>query len=221
MQLPAAYSAKVIVDIPDHALMSLLANTADQNTFDHLFEELFYRYNRQVTRWCYKLARNQDRALDLAQEVFVKAFRSIHTFRGDSHLSTWLYVITRNHCLNRLRQFQREPDGQAADGSCCQLVSRAEDAQSVIERTQAYQHTFDFLRSLLTPLEIQVIVLHHVHEMTLSAITRKLRLSNRSGAKAYIVSAKRKLKPLCDDASEFRRQLNAWRSERSSRSKAA
>jgi len=51
----------------------------------------------------------------------------------------------------------------------------------------------------LTPMEIRILTLHYMHELTLPDITRNLMLSNRSGAKAYLVRAQRKLKVLVQE----------------------
>jgi len=85
--MASAFAQTPIQELPDKVLMTALAASVNQPTFDCLFEEVFDRYKRQVARWCYKISKNQDRALDLTQEVFIKAYRSIHTFRGDSQLS--------------------------------------------------------------------------------------------------------------------------------------
>src|SRR5580698_9423704 len=102
-------------DVSDELLMTLLATAADRQTFNNLFEEVFDRYRERVAKWCYRVTKNTDRSLDLTQEVFLKAFRSIHTFRGDSQLSTWLYAITRNHCLNAVKKWKSEPDDQGLE----------------------------------------------------------------------------------------------------------
>jgi RNA polymerase sigma-70 factor (ECF subfamily) len=200
-------------ELPDNLLMTLLLSAEDQATFNRFFEEVFRRYKERVEKWCYKVAKNRERALDLTQEVFLKVFRSIHTFHGDSQLSTWLYVITRNHCLNALKKWKTEPDEQALRPRVLLVYTGGEDAQSTLERTQSFQQVLRFLHSILTPMEVRVLTLHYVHDLTLPAITRRLMLSNPSGAKAYAVSARRKLKVLVQnynnvdtkrtDASEF------------------
>jgi hypothetical protein len=71
---------------------------------DNLFTELFRRYRIRVPSSCFRLTRNRGRALDLAQEVFFKAYLHRNSFRGDPKFSTWLYAITRNHCLSSLKK---------------------------------------------------------------------------------------------------------------------
>jgi RNA polymerase sigma factor (sigma-70 family) len=191
-------------DLPDDLLMTLLLAAVDQASFNNLFEAVYERYKERVEKWCYKFAGNRESALDLTQEVFLKAFRSIHTFRGDSQLSTWLYVITRNHCLNALKKWKTEPDERALRPRVLLVCTVGEDVQSALERTQSFQQILRFLGSILTPMEVRVLTLHYAHDLTLPAITRRLMLANRSGAKAYIVSAQRKLKVLVQNYEQCR-----------------
>jgi RNA polymerase sigma-70 factor (ECF subfamily) len=64
------------------------------------FDRLVERYQRDVYRLCYRYVNNHEDANDLAQEVFLKAWRAIGRFRGESSFSTWLYRIAVNACLN-------------------------------------------------------------------------------------------------------------------------
>jgi RNA polymerase sigma-70 factor (ECF subfamily) len=57
------------------------------------FDVLVARYQRPIYRLCYRYVNNHDDANDLAQEAFLKAWRAISRFRGDSAFSTWLYRI--------------------------------------------------------------------------------------------------------------------------------
>jgi RNA polymerase sigma-70 factor, ECF subfamily len=189
-----ALHSEDVGELCDEELMLLLAAAPDRSTINRLFGEFFERYHRQVARWCLRLCKDPDGALDLAQEVFLKVFRSVRTFRGDAHFSTWLYVITRNHCLNRMKQLKKRQDKQVSDIPLEQVCAIDENLQAELEREQLYQQTLEYMRSALTPVEIRVLVLHHVQGLTLAAITTQLGLSNSSGAKAYVVSASRKLK---------------------------
>ena len=203
-------AATAASELPDNLLMTLLLAAVDQATFNSFFEEVFDRYKERVEKWCYKVAKNRERALDLTQEVFLKAFRNIHTFRGDSQLSTWLYVITRNHCLNALKKWRTEPDEQALRPRVLLVFTVGEDVQSALERTESFQLVLRILSTILTPMEVRILTLHYVHDLTLPAITRRLMLSNSSGAKAYIVSARRKLKVLIQNYDQCRCETVGW-----------
>jgi RNA polymerase sigma-70 factor (ECF subfamily) len=70
------------------------------------FRTLFEQYREPVFRLAYRLTGNADDAEDLAQEIFVRVFERIGTFRGESAFSTWLYRLAMNVCLNHRRQPQ-------------------------------------------------------------------------------------------------------------------
>ncbi len=165
----------------------------DLQFVDGYFEEIFRRYHARVVGWCYAVTKDHEEALDLSQEVFLKVFRSLHAFRGDSSMSTWIYVITRNHCLNSLKKRETDPTGSALEISHDLRGDNGVDSHIALEQAQAFQNIYRIISSILTPMEVRVLWLHYGHDLTLTSITRQLLLSNRSGAKAYIVSAKRKL----------------------------
>ncbi len=56
-------------------------------------EELFHRHQNRIVRWCYRFTRDRESGLDLAQEIFMRAFRNLDRYRGECRFSTWLYVI--------------------------------------------------------------------------------------------------------------------------------
>lgn len=71
------------------------------------FAELVRKYEKLVYNAAYQLLRSEDDALDVSQETFFKAYRSLNSFRGDCRFSTWLYKICRNAALDFLRAEQR------------------------------------------------------------------------------------------------------------------
>jgi RNA polymerase sigma-70 factor, ECF subfamily len=157
---------------------------------DAIVNELFSRHYERVARWCLRFTGNREAAVDLAQDVFLKAHKHLDSFRGTSRFATWLYTIVRNESLNRI---QRSPppmqDPDVLDAIAA--VDLAPDA--VAERADQAQRLNRFLADTLDPTEQAVFTLHYGDDMPIDAITRLLRLTNPSGAKAFIVSAKRKL----------------------------
>lgn len=63
---------------------------------------LLGRHQRRVYVWCHRYVRDPERALELAQDVLLKAYRSLGTFAGRSRFSSWLFAIARNRCLNEI-----------------------------------------------------------------------------------------------------------------------
>ena len=103
-------------------------------------------------------------------------------------------MIMRNNCLNHVRQRAGEP----LDASEPILVlepadSRSWDTAAAMEREATLRDLRGLIRETLDETESRVMVMHYSDEMPLEAITRVLGLTNASGAKAFIVSAKRKL----------------------------
>ena len=77
----------------------------DQKT---AFEELYKRHYNQVLRLCLGyVAGDQNLALDLVQEVYIKVWEHWDSFKGNSQRSTWLYRITVNTCLQQLRHHKK------------------------------------------------------------------------------------------------------------------
>jgi RNA polymerase sigma-70 factor, ECF subfamily len=66
------------------------------------FDLIVERHRRTVYRLCYRFVGNHEDAADLSQEVFIRAYRGLRNFRKQSSLSTWLYRIGVNVCLNRV-----------------------------------------------------------------------------------------------------------------------
>lgn len=65
------------------------------------------RYQERVLRLCLSMLGGVSESEDAAQEVFIKAYKSLSGFQGDSSFATWLYRIASNHCLDLLRKKSR------------------------------------------------------------------------------------------------------------------
>ena len=167
-----------------------LAPASDRSR--QLVDELFRRHRARVIAWCYRLTGDRDLAPDLAQDVFIKAYSSLHLFRRDSKFTTWLYVIARNRCHDeaRARAARRR---EAPEDELLDIPSELNEALAALDARDARHVVHTLMDEVLDETEKQVMTLHYGHEMRLDAITTALGLTNASGAKAYIVSAKRKL----------------------------
>lgn len=85
----------------DHGDAGLVENSlrGDPGAFD----ELVRRYKDRVYGVIYRYVGNHEDAMDLAQEVFVRAYRGLHAYRGQAQVCTWLYSIAANLARNKLR----------------------------------------------------------------------------------------------------------------------
>ena len=176
----------------DEHLIALSNDTGQSDTRRRqAIDELVGRYQPRVALWCYRVVRDREWAADLAQEVFLRALRGLGGFRGASKFSTWLYTIARNHCFNAVQSKAIRAEESL---EFLQLPDPGRPIDSAIESEQQVREMRRILDETLDETERQVMTLHYGEELTLESITRLLGLTNASGAKAYIVSARRKLR---------------------------
>ena len=71
------------------------------------FEQLVLSYEKPIYNLCLRMCGNADDAMDLTQETFLKAWRSLGSFRADAAFSTWLYRLCSNLCIDHLRREQK------------------------------------------------------------------------------------------------------------------
>jgi RNA polymerase sigma-70 factor (ECF subfamily) len=156
-------------------------------------DQLFGRYAERVALWCWRFTGDRELARDLAQEVLLKAYLHLGSFRADAKFSTWLYSIARNHCLNHVRGQSREPldRGEPMDAEC--VCPTNWDTLEELQRRAEAESVRRLVLEELDETEARVMLLHYAEEVPLPNVTRMLRLQNPSGAKAFVVSAKRKL----------------------------
>ena len=89
-------------DVPEQHLIQR-AQKGDQEAFAALVVE----HQRYVYNLALRVLKNEEEALDLAQETFVRAWTALPNFRGQSQFRTWLYRIVTNLCYNRLPNLRR------------------------------------------------------------------------------------------------------------------
>jgi RNA polymerase sigma-70 factor, ECF subfamily len=84
----------------------------------YAFEELFYRHHRQLYRLAMITSRNPDDAADALQDALLSAHRTAASFRRDAAVSSWLYRIVVNACLDRLRRNKTHLVTELVDDTC-------------------------------------------------------------------------------------------------------
>jgi RNA polymerase sigma-70 factor (ECF subfamily) len=101
----------------------------------YAFEELFHRHHRQLYRLAVITSRNVDDAADALQDALLSAHRCAASFRRDCAVSSWLYRIVVNACLDRLRRNKSHPTTELTDDNCMvsDHASRV-DTAIVVER---------------------------------------------------------------------------------------
>jgi RNA polymerase sigma-70 factor (ECF subfamily) len=104
-QLPAAFAPPVGgAESPSDAEIMLRVKTGDQAAFDYLVQ----KYRRPLVSFMYRMARNAAAAEDLAQEVFLRVYRSRASYEASAKFTTWLYRIATNLAVNHARDTRHE-----------------------------------------------------------------------------------------------------------------
>jgi RNA polymerase sigma-70 factor (ECF subfamily) len=99
------------------------------------FDVLVERHRRQVYHVCYRFVGNHEDASDLAQDAFLRAYRALHTFKGNSAFGTWLYRVAVNVCLNRVSV--KQPRTEPIEHRDHEDVSREMPDRDVLRQEQA------------------------------------------------------------------------------------
>jgi RNA polymerase sigma-70 factor (ECF subfamily) len=81
------------------------------------FDILVLKYENKIIKLVNRYVHDPDEAMDVAQEAFIKAYRAVGRFRGESAFYTWLYRIAINTAKNHLVAMRRRPPGNDIDGS--------------------------------------------------------------------------------------------------------
>lgn len=82
--------------------------TRAQNGDTAAFEQLVCEYEKRVYNLALKMSRNPEDALDLSQDIFIRIYKSLPLFKGDSSFSTWVYSIASNACIDYTRRERRK-----------------------------------------------------------------------------------------------------------------
>lgn len=156
---------------------------------DALFERIYPR----LANWCMRYCRDADEAADLAQEVVMRAYTRLDSFRFESRFSTWIYTISRRVAIDRGIARQRD-ESRKMPGEAAEELEDPASTSAVAELESVGDAVRDAMLDDLDPLEARVVYLHYVDGMSLPAITQLLDCRNKSGAKAYLVGGMRKLR---------------------------
>ena len=153
--------------------------------------ELFGRYQRSVYLWCFRYVNDHEKALDLSQDVFLRALKGLESFAGRSRFSSWLFSITRNRCLNEVQRVDLLRD-EGPDLDC--IPSREPRPDGEFEQREGEERILHLLRVTLEPLEQKAIWLRCYERLQVDEITKVLDIKTRSGARGMLQTARRKLR---------------------------
>jgi RNA polymerase sigma-70 factor (ECF subfamily) len=161
--------------IPPDALEALIKRclAGDQTAW----EAIVRQYWRKVFNVAYKFVGRHDEAEDLAQDIFLKIFRSLDTFDSRANFQTWLISVSRNLCIDHYRSVRREREtiDRAVDTS--ELAPAAPDPGPVAALEQRDRVTL--LRQAMAALPPSLrtaVLMRDIQELTYQEIAERLKL---------------------------------------------
>ena len=153
------------------------------------FAHLYRKYYPKIYRQALTLIGDPDECLDMTQDIFIKIYDHLASFKGESSFSTWIYAITRNHCLEVIRKKQNGTTESLMDH--LNLFHHTSDPE--------YEDNYEFKKDLVeTKLSDaysecpDILYLKYKLNMSIQEIMHQLNLSE-SAVKMRLMRARKKL----------------------------
>jgi RNA polymerase sigma-70 factor (ECF subfamily) len=137
------------------------------------FELLVRRHQKAIFNLVYRLLGDYDEAAEVAQEVFLAAFKSIQQFRGDASFSTWLYRIGFNHASTRRKNLNSTQKRQIPLEETGIIADTAVDPARSLEHKEIQQHVQQAL-DRLDPQDARIILLRDLQDLSYEEISEIL-----------------------------------------------
>jgi RNA polymerase sigma-70 factor, ECF subfamily len=155
----------------------LIARAAGGDT--SAFQALVERHRAMVYRVAYQFSGNHHDAEDIAQEVFIKIYRSLDRFRHDAQLTSWMYRIVMNACIDHRRRHRASSSATAGDEAEYRMLNAAEETPGPEERAYASEigEVLEFEISRLPKGQRIVFLMRHYQGMKLCEIAEALGLA--------------------------------------------
>ena len=155
------------------------------------FEEIVARYQKPVINFIYRMIGDFHEAEDLAQNVFIKLYKRADTFKGSSRLSTWLFSIAVNLCIDKKRVESRR-EFVSLDDEVIEIQSDSISPDTRAENSEIAQ----FIEEAILSLDEEkraAIVMREYHSMSYEKIARSLGCSVGS-VKSRLHKARKQLR---------------------------
>ncbi len=165
----------------------------DANAFTVLVD----RYKDLVYTLAIRMMKNKEEAEEVAQDTFIKAYKSLIRFKGDSKFSTWIYRVAYNTCLDRLKKNKRQQYTVAIDEYTEHQVKTLDNALDKIEE-QEKQQAIQSCLELLPSEDSFLLTLYYFEELSLDEISKIVGLKPNN-VKVKIFRSRKKLATILKD----------------------
>lgn len=169
------------------------------------FEKLFDETSRMIYNLGLRLFRNnQEEALDFSQDVYLKAYQKLHTYKGNSKMSTWLYSLAMNHGLNRIRSLKKMKI--TAETEIIEQIPSSSDPEDeivgILERQEIEAEIQSAINDLPENYRLPIILLYF-ERMQYSEMSEKLNIPEGT-LKSLVYRGKMQLREKLKDTVELR-----------------
>lgn len=137
----------------------------------YVFAVLVDRYKNLVYTLCLRMLKNKEEAEEVAQDTFIKVYKSLEKFKGESKFSTWIYKVTYHSCLDRLKKNKKEYLNVGIDEFTEHQVKTIDNALDTLiddERKQAIKECLQLLPSD----DSFLLTLYYFEEQSLDEIAK-------------------------------------------------
>ena len=155
------------------------------------FAVLVNRYKDLVYTLSLRMMKNREEAEEVAQDTFLKTYKSLNRFKGDSKFSTWIYRVAYNTCLDRLKKNKRQQYTVAIDEYTEHHVKTIDNALDKIEE-QEKQQAIKKCLELLPSEDSFLLTLYYFDELSLNEISKIVGLKPNN-VKVKIFRSRKKL----------------------------
>ena len=147
--------------------------TGDQAAWDQIVRQHW----RKVFNLAYKFVGRHDEAEDLAQDIFLKIFKSLGTFDSRANFQTWLISVSRNLCIDHYRSVRKEREtiDRSVDSSMLMPVSKTQGQMAMMEQHDRVELLREAMGTLPKTLRTAVLM-RDIQELSYQEIADKLRL---------------------------------------------
>lgn len=159
----------------------------DSNAFAVLVD----RYKDLVFTLALRMLKNREEAEEVAQDTFIKVFQSLVKFKGDSKFSTWIYRITYNGCLDRLKKYKQQYNVVPIDDFTERQMVDLDNALDALEEQEQRQEILECLH--LLPYEDRfLLTLYYYEEQSLEEVSKIVGLT-ANNVKVKLFRSRKKL----------------------------
>ena len=155
------------------------------------FSILVDRYKDLVYSLALKMVKNREEAEEVAQDTFIKVFKSLSQFNGDSKFSTWIYKVTYNTCLDRLKKHKREQQVVSIDEFNTNQIKSIDNTLDKMENEEREKAIQDCIQ-LLPADDAFLLTLFYFEEQSLEEIAKVIGLT-ANNVKVKLFRSRKKL----------------------------